>query len=489
MSIKLTELERHEAYLRLYGIITSFPIAKDKADEYLKLERKMAAELIRNWRQKYDLALKEIFKSIPEKISQEAKDIILNGLSESLGSNFGQSQSVRYLLQKYIRNTYETAKKEFAVKSHFNLSDSRAIEVLTKHNCFWLGQHYGKHIGPKISEMAQQALENGLGRKEFASELRGALGGEVGGYKYWDVASSAALVRARSFGTIAGMEEAGIVEYEILAMGDERMCPICDNMNGRVFSVSVAREKINEVLDIEDPEKFKEAMPWQTTSPKDVSDETLQNSGMSLPPFHGRCRCTLVMVDSSIENDYHVYGFNKIQGEHSKSEDLAAVNPNYSTGKMKWRNNCQRCVATYEARRRGLDVEALPCIKPIRSDTLLSFDDKTGWASVYENPQIISCSAKTGEKTGEKVREQMKKFGDGARAVVKIILQGSFHGHVFIAEQKNRETVFLDPQTNDNDVSRYFKKAKKDGTVLLRIDNKKFTDNIKKCCKDREEKR
>ena len=91
-----------------------------------------------------------------------------------------------------------------------------------------------------------------------------------------------------------GVEEAGITEYEILAMHDERMCPICANMHGRVFSVPKARAKINSALEIEDPEAFKAAMPWLTTPPAGVSNESLEAAGMLLPPFHGRCRCTVV---------------------------------------------------------------------------------------------------------------------------------------------------------------------------------------------------
>ena len=312
MKLELSELGRHEAYLRLYNILTSLPVIKDKRDEYLILERKLAADLISHWKASYTETLKNIFNIIPDNISEKAVEIITEGLTQSLGKKFGQSIVIRHILQSYIRDTYEKSKKEFIKEAHFNLVDSRAVEVLTKHNCFWLGEHYGKHIGPKIAEITQQALEDGAGRKELADELHQALGGEAGDYKYWDVASSAALVRARSFGAIAGMEEAGITEYEVLAMGDERTCEICGNMNGRVFSVSTAREKINSVLDIEDPEKFKEAMPWQTESPKEKSNKELLDAGMNIPPFHGRCRCTITLVDAvEMKNIFTTSGINE----------------------------------------------------------------------------------------------------------------------------------------------------------------------------------
>ena len=81
------------------------------------------------------------------------------------------------------------------------------------------------------------------------------------------------------------MTEAGIKEYEVLAMGDERMCPICGSLNGQKFRVADAQEKINTALKIEDSERFKEEFGWG-------------RDDMSIPPFHGRCRCTLIESES-----------------------------------------------------------------------------------------------------------------------------------------------------------------------------------------------
>lgn len=291
MKIELSELGRHEAWLRLSSIVKA-------GDKQIQLERKLTSELIRNWRESYEDALKELFEKIPAEISGEATEIITEGLAKALGQSFGSSKKVRDEFRKYITKAYQSGKSEFAAKSNLSLPDIRAIDVLTKHNCYWLGEHYGKHIGSKIAELTQNALRDGLGRDELAKELRESLGGEVGGYKYWDVVSSAALVRSRSFGCISGMVEAGITEYEILAMGDERMCPICGEMNGKTFSVSSTHEVIERTLSISDPDKFKEAMRWHTEPPVGVSKDKLIADGMSIPPFHGRCRCTLVIAET-----------------------------------------------------------------------------------------------------------------------------------------------------------------------------------------------
>ena len=293
-NIELSELGRHEAWLRLSSIMKA-------GDEHIQIERKLTSELIKNWRETYEKSLSDLFRKLPTEISSEAIEIITQRLSEALGQSFGGSHAVRDELRKYITKAYQSGKSEFVMKPDLSLPDIRAIDVLTKHNCYWLGEHYGKHIGPKIAELTQEALREGLGREELARELRESLGGKVGGYKYWDVVSSAALVRSRSLGCISGMVEAGITEYEILAMGDERMCPICGEMNGKIFSVSETRKVIDATLGISDPDKFKEAMPWHSEPPVGVSKDKLMADGMSIPPFHGRCRCVLTMASEHVE--------------------------------------------------------------------------------------------------------------------------------------------------------------------------------------------
>ena len=133
-------------------------------------------------------------------------------------------------------------------------------------------------------------------------------------------------------------------------------------------------------------------------------------------------------------------------------------------------------------------MEALPRILDASDRLPRMLDKEEGWTSVYDNPKLIQCASSSGEKTGIKVKKQMSIFGDGARAIVRVQWQSIYGqgGHVFVAEQKDGKTLFVDPQSGREDVERYFKLAKKNATYLLRIDNLEFTDNIKKCCKNRE---
>lgn len=315
MNITITPAGRHEALLTVARILRIMKAAgesrsptprksrEQRAREQAEREQRLAMRLMREWRRRYVPALKELLKAIPRSVADApngAVDFITAGLADALGPSFGNSDTVRRYLGDAIKEAYIDAQREWSMKSPWELPDQRAVDVLTRHNCYWLGEHYENHVRGRIAELTQTAINEGVGRGILAERLRDALAGNAEqGYRYWDVVASSALVRSRSFGSIRGMEEAGITEYEILAMGDERMCGICGDMHGRTFSVADTRKVIDRALDIADPEAFKAAMPWHRKPPTGRSSADLCAAGMSLPPFHGRCRCVLVMVGAA----------------------------------------------------------------------------------------------------------------------------------------------------------------------------------------------
>jgi SPP1 gp7 family putative phage head morphogenesis protein len=500
----LTLNERHEAAQRLFLIIEKVKKGeKQKEDDrqfYVKLETKLSLELKARWKAEYAGALKEVFEYLPQELTQEAAELIERELLDALGPAFGTSAAVRRQMKKYIETAYSSAKREWTLETPkgkdsplLSLPDRRAIEVLTRHNCFWLGEHYGEHVGPKISELTRSALDMGLGRKALAEELEKELGGVAPkDYKYWDVVSSAALVRARSFGTVSGMEEAGITEYEVLAMGDERMCPICGEMNGRVFSVAETRKVINSVLNLNDPKAFKEAMPWQTKPAKGVSNKTLCSSGQSVPPFHGRCRCTLVVVLESSGRDAIADAIGVVKGAPFDIEEAAkGANPNFITGGKEYSVNCQRCVPTYELRRRGYNVEALPELN-IKEDKYSKYP--SGPAEIYKNAQIMTPQGATSKKVTNSIEKQVLAWGNKARVQVVVVWKNK-SAHTFIIENNNGKVELIDPQNETyGKLIDYMSKAKlyskKMGSYsrFWRIDTLDFDESaLSKICKARDE--
>jgi len=158
------------------------------------------------------------------------------------------------------------------------------------------------------------------------------------------------------------------------------------------------------------------------------------------------------------------------------SEDLKKVNPNYSSGEYKWRNNCQRCVATYEMRRRGFNVTAKPILVDAAKDVVAK-----NWSKMWTNDLPLLCRTGNGKA---QIEAQMKRWGDGARAVVCVEWKKHGSAHVFIVENRNGSVVFIDPQTGNGDCIHYFSYVKEGQTKVLRIDKCTPGNLILECCEN-----
>ena len=157
----------------------------------------------------------------------------------------------------------------------------------------------------------------------------------------------------------------------------------------------------------------------------------------------------------------------------SALDDLKACNPDYPKD-SKWQTNCQRCVPTYEMRRRGYDVKA----KPADPNNLYLNQHPY---SVWKKPDVICC--KTGNGKSE-IEATMAQWGDNARAQVVLVWKGSNVGHTFIAEQRNGKTVYIDPQVGKEYVDGYFDRAEPGKTSFCRIDDLTPTLLIYDCCEE-----
>ena len=127
-------------------------------------------------------------------------------------------------------------------------------------------------------------------------------------------------------------------------------------------------------------------------------------------------------------------------------------------------------------RMRGYDVTARP-----------TFDSKTDswaqdWDKIFKGAKFEEGFVGTGKA---EVINRMKELGDGARAEVYVDWAEEELAHVFVAENRNGEIHFLDPQTGELDVEYYFEHVKDGLTKLLRMDNLEPDEKyIKWCCRE-----
>lgn len=159
--------------------------------------------------------------------------------------------------------------------------------------------------------------------------------------------------------------------------------------------------------------------------------------------------------------------------DHSESVDETASKINPGRNKKKYDKNCQSCVVAYEARRRGFDVTAAPA----------SYQHL--YVESFDGAQPMQITQKYPNERQEAIEKQMAKWGDGARAIVEVRWKGRSSGHVFIAEQRDGRTCFIEPQVpslagTDAFVAEYMCDAT--NVRLVRVDNLPLTEHARVRC-------
>lgn len=206
-----------------------------------------------------------------------------------------------------LKDAYKTQKKRINVNAVFGEKDYESIQFLENYQNFWIKNYYDKHVGEEITKIVRSGLNNFKATADIADDLKKLLEGKydapVDAEDYWVGLAGNTVNRARQSGNITGMAEAGTKWCEIVANEDERTCPICRSLNGRVFEVREAVKFNNTFLSLKSPEEVKERLPWvkNVNQVSKTTDRLLLSHKVA--PFHFRCRCTIVDKYESFEED------------------------------------------------------------------------------------------------------------------------------------------------------------------------------------------
>ena len=153
------------------------------------------------------------------------------------------------------------------------------------------------------------------------------------------------------------------------------------------------------------------------------------------------------------------------QTEKTNITDAVNANPNFSKNSA-YKNNCQRCVQTYELRRRGYNVIAKP---------QMGKGDSVCWGSELFVPKGTKpSSVYTFKQTEKNIKEELYSAPDGARYSIYVAWKNSNYAHVFIAEKKNGIIHFVDPQSGNTNVESYFQLGKARSFGFYRLDDKEI---------------
>ena len=158
---------------------------------------------------------------------------------------------------------------------------------------------------------------------------------------------------------------------------------------------------------------------------------------------------------------------------------LSGTNPNYTKAR-EYQINCQRCVPTYEMRRRGYDVEALGNYDK-RLGSLNSIRKMWGVKSdeIFRNYR----KNESGELENLNIayfKEYLKNIENGERHQIGW-LWGEQNGHTILVERKSGVLNFIDPQTNKVRNFKEFQDWTKTSNGIFwafRIDNRELDKNM-----------
>jgi len=300
-------------------------------------------------------------------------------------------------------------------------------------------------------------------------------------------------------GVRKSLKDVGVKQTQSWSAEDERVCSICGGRHGK------------EIKD-----------DWH-------------------PPYHGRCRCTEIPIVPEISDDIDklyeemfgdlLYEFandqfgvklthsnrekfdekstdsmynkdstikeiaNLINAEIKKpmtveEADRTNANPNYYKGK-EYQVNCQRCVPTYEMRRRGIDAEALPSL-----DQSIWSDEYTEIIRYRRNKAIRGLRTFVDSKTKELVSHKLvggRTMKSNFYKLEKIVKEGERYelsvawkrggAHIVNMERLNGVLTIIDAQSGIiAPIDEYFaiRHAQPSSLNYLRVDDLEFRKELVK---------
>lgn len=242
-----------------------------------------------------------------------------------------------------VDKSYKLIKKTESIRAGlvpaFTLVDQRAVKNLSRGYSAWIKGYPTNGLSESIKRsVSTYGLKSGLGRREAGRilmddmyrqfnipintappDLRRALGPRipkklwpsppapvVGGYTgtpddYFSGLAANQINLSRNFATVETLGEAGAQKYIIVAVLDERTSKVCKEMNGQVFDVSDGLKFRDDFLGAKTPSAVKGMAKWrtpkQTAGLKGKGSGALVKAGMSMPPFHFKCRTKIRMFE------------------------------------------------------------------------------------------------------------------------------------------------------------------------------------------------
>jgi hypothetical protein len=281
-----------------------------KLESFLVLEESLASRLRNAWNRALAPVTKKIVKAVKKGDFYAAAELV----------NEIDLMPVAVRNEDYIRMIgmasilYGATKFSGADKTTFaGNPPPEILEKATRSIIQLIGVVGTETARRKAQEMlaAEEARQN---EQKFKAEAVPFVTGfprvvNSGGRQMVELGASLHTSRLASWGFTAEADALGKKFYKINEQLDGRTCPVCRVMNGKVFPVRPAREKLETQLSVQDPDELKTIATWprqdaaSVAALRTMTPAQLIARGWDTPPFHPLCRGVLVPTGQSVNVD------------------------------------------------------------------------------------------------------------------------------------------------------------------------------------------
>jgi len=318
----VARVARIERELRRYLEAKWNALSEAAVDEAGRLARQGASP------ERIERAVRSIMRRWPDevrdKIRTDVRDAYWLSRTAAWQHALGRSKApLTYTTKGNLVVLAKAPSAEAAINPSFSLIDEAAVERIGNHQELWIGDHYDRHVSQVVRDSAKQtSLIEGRGRAQAGRDMERSVRESLGivvtsaGFRgtkeqYFEGLAANAVTTSRSFGHLTSFGELGITHYEIDNPSDDRTCSVCSHMVGKEFSVRQGLDTMEAELGADSKEGVRDAHPWLhygklievSEKPGKVGAEdssALAALGFNVPPFHFRCRCAIVVSDSSV---------------------------------------------------------------------------------------------------------------------------------------------------------------------------------------------
>jgi len=249
--------------------------------------------------------LKAAFKYEPENVSVNEKDVAsafksfkkkwMDGLDEAVTK---ANVIIEQTILRSVTHHEATARKaDYPTPSsqEWDLFTQMVIEADQIRR--FLLKFPDRIIQPEIERLVNLAKEN----PHMRSVDIGVLGQKLDnltkfGQEYLNTLSDVQVGRVWTWTGMEWGHRNGFNVYMVLAEMDGNTCDVCGMIHGKEFAVEDARNKLTDAGTETDVTKIKDFLPFPRHAELDNKSPAQWKSMALVPPFHGRCRCQVVLT-------------------------------------------------------------------------------------------------------------------------------------------------------------------------------------------------